>query len=125
MHNVLNKYNVKESLVWVKQFSIEHDLLCHVGKGLHYDYVDLLEVSKIGDELLLVCGNKDLVSYNISTGMCRLVEIVGVWKRDALYLEAHPLVGNLISLKSASGMDSGARKMGREEKMNKQRQSIF
>ncbi|KAF9597540.1 hypothetical protein IFM89_019500 [Coptis chinensis] len=32
----------------------------------------------------------------------RLVEIEGVWKKDELYLEAHPLVGNLISLKSAS-----------------------
>ncbi|KAF9598261.1 hypothetical protein IFM89_026092 [Coptis chinensis] len=120
---VMKKYNDKES--WVKKFCIEHDSLCRPGTGLRYDRVELLQVSKTGGELLLVCGNKDLVSYNISTGMCRLVEIEGVWKRDELYLEAHPFVGNLISLKSAFRMDSGARKMGREEKMNRLKQSIF
>ncbi|KAF9617131.1 hypothetical protein IFM89_034181 [Coptis chinensis] len=108
---VMKKYNIKES--WVKQFSIEHDSLCR--KGLDCLYVELIKLCTNG-ELLLLCNSNYLVSYNIKSRKSRFLLVEGFPERSGCYLEAHPLVGNLISVKLARGMDCGTKRSTSEKK---------
>lgn len=117
---VMKKYSDQNS--WVKQFSIQHSVVRHL--GLSCDSVELVKVCKNG-EVLLNCNQASLVSYNTATRKCRYIEVKGIFKDDDHNLLAHPLVGSTVSLESAFGMDSRAKKIGREEKMGNLRESIF
>ncbi|KAF9601403.1 hypothetical protein IFM89_019676 [Coptis chinensis] len=95
---VMKKYNVKES--WVKQFSIKQGSAwcsCQTAK--------LIKVRNNGDLLLLI-DNSYMVSYNTITGKRRLIQVAWEGKHRRYILKAQTLVGSLISLKSAFGMDA-------------------
>lgn len=99
------KYDVKES--WVKRFCLP--LESFWPNNLSFDFAEVLKIRKNG-ELVLLCDDKYMVSYDPTSQDCRVLEVQGYEGKGIYYdgnLLAIPFAGSNICLKAVSGTRGG------------------
>ncbi|KAL5709845.1 hypothetical protein ACHQM5_020482 [Ranunculus cassubicifolius] len=92
---VMQQYNVKES--WVMRFSII--LGSSLSSNMSFSVAEILKIRKNG-ELVLLCDDKYMVSYDIASQKCRVLEVQGFEGMVKDYdgnLKAIPFAGSFIS----------------------------